>query len=258
MPVLRDGGNTDRCRDIWLNLCPGHDGRVPPITIGSAADSPSHAHLPDLSPDDVATIVGSRVSSAYAFVLRGAHAQINGRRLHGLRVLRHGDQLRLGGHELLYLDFAFERLTADSRRIGGACGLAACPERPARLARGDEVIACPWCGAVFHSPCWMQLAMCSTAHCYPVRRMLLAEVGRPATLERLRDGGLGAARTCTARCGNPVLTADEGILRCPGCAAPYHPGCWLSMRAPCVECRYDLAGLIERRVLKTAGSPAAA
>jgi hypothetical protein len=93
---------------------------------------------------------------------RGARVLQNGDAVVlGLALLRHKDELRVGGAAPLY--FSSERLAAvepcardDAPR---------CPRCAHPIARGEAAVRCPGCGVLHHElaerPCWTHLPRCA-------------------------------------------------------------------------------------------------
>lgn len=246
MPALRYRNEQDRWTEVLLDLVEGGNGKLPPVTLGSSPDSVCHVHLPEPSLDPhQARILGSRTARDYALTLAGRGISVLGRPIEGIRVLRHGDSIRIGAVGLLYLDFVIYAVGSGSRLLNQRCALAGC-ELDA-FSEESEVISCPWCSKTYHAPCWLKLQQCGTVHCYPVRRMLLWELSGKVNREQLPEST--PIQKCWAGCSS-LLRPGEEILHCSSsCQARYHPGCWLAMRAPCY-CGVDIPALINRSVFR--------
>lgn len=258
MPTLRYRDGAGRTVEVLVDLAERWDGKLVPLTLGPGPESETNVHLPcDRAGSRPCTITGSAVSRS--LVLSGGEPQVNGRPLEDIRVLRHGDRVRLGGSELVYLDFTIHRLGRGSAFVGRVCSLPGCRQKFAAEEPPfdpEEVVTCPWCAVPYHATCWLQLEQCATQQfCYPIRRMLLAELAPRVELKRLDVSASSQKQYCAARCVNNRLLEHEEVIRCdnPECGLPYHPGCWLSMRGPCPNCKADIPGLLDRTVFRLGG-----
>jgi hypothetical protein len=223
-------------------------------------------------------VTGSPIGEAYGYFLSG-EALVNGREPLLVRALRHGDQVQIGRDQFTYLDFAPAPLPPDSALRSALCSAQSnCWDQPARALGDDEAIACPWCGKVYHSACWMSLEHCVTGlKCYPVRRALLAEFEGRVKVEELKEEERSEKIYCAADCkrspyveidgglipisrvpedrrhlapSTSILVPPEKVIRCANCRAPYHPGCWLATRGDCSRCGFDIGAMIRRQVFK--------
>jgi len=256
MSLLLCSNGSDKVAEVILDPISGMDGKHPPLTIGTAPESESHIHLDDdtLAPHQ-SRLLGAGSSRAYAFVLAGRRVRVNERLLEGIRVLRHGDVISLGASKLLFLDFGVQKLKPGSRLLNKRCSLHRCPDLLTLEEFNNEVILCPWCASPYYARCWLGMERCATRDCYPIRRMLLAEIGG-----HLRFAKAGAAEGvqlhCAARCEDPQINnPNKTITVCPNvnCGAAYHLGCLLSLRAPCLECGDEatsIPALLDRFVFK--------
>ena len=258
MPLLLCSNGSDKVVEVILDLVSGLDGKHPPLTIGAARESQNHIHIDDNNgAAHQARLLGVASSRAYAFVLAGHHVRVNERLLDGIRVLRHGDVIQLGTARLLYLDFAVLKLKPGSKLLTRSCSLNRCKELFTLEEFNSEVVVCPWCASPYHARCWLAMERCGTQDCYPIRRMLLAEIGEHVKLEKAGAEADEGHLYCAARCENPEITnANQMLIRCPNvnCGAPYHAGCWFSFRALCLECADELTsipGLLDKFVFKS-------
>jgi hypothetical protein len=251
---FRDGAR--RGDEVILDARPGGDGVTAPFTLGHGADEPRHVAVAGATAR--ATLVASACSAWYAWVVAGDGVTVNGGPIHGVRVLRHGDRLQLGPAGVTYFDFVLRAVAEGSRLAGTRCASARCPwGRPIDV--GDESATCPWCDAAYHASCWLALERCTgqRGECYPVRRMLLAELGDRVKIDKLPEGLNESAGRCGADCEtigptgipsiNPPIRAGEAVIRCRNgmCRSPYyHPGCWLAMKA--CRCGFRVDALMGR------------
>jgi len=241
MPTLRQTDEHGDQHEIFLDLRPGAGGRVPPLTLGPGAGAQGHVQVPGARVE--ARLLAS--GTTRSFVLGGAGISIAGRPIAGIRVLRHGDLIEMGGPELLYLDVSVRQLQA---KPSGRCFSPTC----SKPSVDEGSISCPWCTNLYHTSCWLHLKECADRGCYPIRRLLLAELAgelAPSRMEATSDAKL---RVCTARCTAQhealLIAAGAEVLRCPRCKSPYHPGCLLSLRGSCPKCDLDLRRLVAHAV----------
>lgn len=248
MPTLRQLEN-GRSPDIWLDLRQGAGGRVPPLSLGPRSGGERHLQIPRAGVE--ARLLGS--STTRSFVLGGSGMTIAGHPLEGIRVLRHGDLIGMAGAELLYLDVSARQL--QPKAATARCFSPTCYEP----GGSQGYISCPWCARLYHTSCWLALEDCAERGCYPIRRLLLAELVSevtPGKMEADRDPRHADAklRVCTARCSSKpeVVLIEPGaeVLRCPRCDSPYHPSCFLSIRDRCLKCDHDLRRLVARLVFR--------
>jgi len=245
MPTLRQRDESGSYRETWLDLRPGAGGREPPLTLGPGAGSGRYLHVPGAGVE--AQLLGS--AAARAFVLGGNGLTIGGRPLEGIRVLRHGDRIGMAGVEILYLDVSARTLQLKVPAASFRCHSPTCS-----TPGGDRgYISCPWCTRLYHTSCWLALERCAEWECYPIRRLLLAELAAEVKLGKMEDDRDAINRVCGARCSPAAAVIDPGaeILCCPRCASPYHPGCFLSLQGPCSKCGLDLRGLVARLVFRS-------
>lgn len=250
MSVLRYRNIVGELTEAVLDVRPGGEGKITPLSLGSAPDAAQHIHLSggEIHPRQ-AQIIGSHTAKAYAFVLSGDAIFINNRHLEMIRVLRHGDELQIAGVQLLYLDFVPRRLTEGSPIHQQRCALSGCTKA---WKTGVEIIVCPWCGQTYHAACWLRLKHCVTPDCYPIRQMLLAELSGQIKLDKMVETPNITGQLCVARCRrNEPIKVGEEILRCPNSqCGVYHPDCWLAMRGPCPECKLDIPNVLNQWVFR--------
>ena len=295
MPVLR-WIDTDGKLETHILKMPGRKGMnggmvpegkatSPPVvcTMGNAPASPNHIDLPDcLSAQDRARIVFSSAAN-FAFILTGGKIDVNGRPLSTLRVLRHGDVLKIATTEMTYLDFAPYKVSPEQVFKDNKCpGCKKADERdrsPGSSADAEtntvkdehvesprasirkevkveqiEVVDCPWCGESYHLGCWLTLEKCTKCKgtAYPVRRMLLSELEEYVRLEEIPEKEAQMNPSCPG-CRELIESGDK-ILRCPECRSAFHAECLLSVRKKCIECSFDIPGLMNDVVYRMGGN----
>src|SRR5438552_11627002 len=159
MPVLRFRNQEGNAIDQILDQKPGGDGVRPPLSVGCKGNSGTYLEVPKATLS--ARVLGSSVVTWYAYFIGGKGICVNGSTLEGVRALRHGDTVEMGGAEIQYLDFVVRQLPPNSKLIGRSCALKSC-EREA-FAVGNPVVSCPWCGETYHAGCWLSSERCSAS-----------------------------------------------------------------------------------------------
>ena len=290
MPVLR-WIDTDGKLKTHVLYMPDRKGRTDrkaassPIvcTMGrNDSESPDHIDLPDCrSAQDHARIAFSSAAN-FAFILTGGKIHVNGKPMDTLRVLRHGDVLRIAMTELTYLDFAPYKTNPEQvfkdekcpactktgekgKSSDKASDAGTKPESDDRVKlykaslgkeekiEPAEVVDCPWCGETYHLGCWLALEKCLTGKtCYPVRRMLLSELEEYVRLEEMTEKEAQMNPSC-AGC-RKLIDKGEKILRCPECRSAFHAACLLSVRGKCIECSFDIPGLLNDALYRMNGN----
>jgi hypothetical protein len=261
MPVLRYRDKSGEPIEVLLSHAPGGAGIPCPVTLGWQEDGAACVPLPE----DAGASVRARVVTAFiagtAYVLAAREFDVDDRPGAPIRVLRHGDRLRLGGLEVLYLDFSPQRLATGSPLIGRRCSRKECAvAQEEELWEGDRVVTCPRCGAVYHRNCWLMLEKCATESCPEHRHLLLAELAAHVRVDRY-PGSTGDRKV---RCANypacptgDPLALGEPIIRCRSrrCGHVYHPGCWFGRRGVCEGCQDPIESLVDQVLFRMEARP---
>ncbi len=171
-----------------------------------------------------------------------------------LRVLRQGDTLRMGHCALTVWEVQIARLKPGDPAIGQKC-----PVSRQRFQAGDEVIACPGCGAIHERAAWFLVERCAAGCGYPNRGviietltgMLLVErdLDRESKLvERIENGQVlqDGARCQAGQARDQVpFQMGQHAVYCPSCQSPFHLECFLTLPA-CPVCGYDIDTVVRQ------------
>jgi hypothetical protein len=247
---------------LLIYQCP--DGSWPERELGDrtclGADAANDLRLPaELGVVGMhATIARSAVYQVPVLIDRAGEAaatRVNGRRVAGLKALRHRDEIRLGSARLVYWELVLRRLADDSPLVGARCLVCYDP-----FLGGDEVITCPRCrSADHHKECWGYLSHCARDACdYPVQEAMRRGLSRWVRFERLEEETdlIRTRKVCAA--GRPRdeggFKAGDHVSWCPDCQSPFHAECWFVLPR-CPECGHHIDGLI-RAALTPGQTPA--
>ena len=115
---------------------------------------------------------------------------------------------------------------------------------------GDRLISCPRCGSLHHASCWFRLSVCSCEGCgYPVQDTMRRILGSRVHFEELTAGSEPVVQHMKCPAGNErdrfPFQAGEDVLYCPGCEAPFHVKCWLTLDY-CPSCKFDIRSMIDQ------------
>ncbi|PJF36747.1 MAG: hypothetical protein CUN49_03830 [Candidatus Thermofonsia Clade 1 bacterium] len=228
------------------------DGSLSQYTFLDAQPIALHAHEGGLSLGSVegvpqAVITRSKVYQVPLVVsLSGdTRVRVNGRRVVGLRVLRHGSRLQVGNFEMTFWEMILQEV-----EVGSPLRNRRCPICRLAYQVGDEVIICPRCGLPHHKECWLEHEFCSNTGClYPIRetfKRLLAAHG--LVLEQLAANSPLVGQQVRCRAGRPGVDAQpfqagQHVVYCPNkdCKAAFHLECWVSL-GNCPACgKYDVS-----------------
>jgi hypothetical protein len=178
----------------------------------------------------------------------GVVTRVNGRRVTGMKALRHQDRIDFGGARVLFLEVDLAPVAPGSEWFGKKCLVCS-----GLFAEGDVAVACPRprCRALHHAACWLPIPHCSEYACnYPVREVVRRVLAGRAEIEQLtaeselvREKKVCAA--CTRRRRNVAFQPHEAVVSCPKCVSPFHAECFFHRRrCPAADCGFDVAGLI--------------
>lgn len=184
--------------------------------------------------------------------LTGDQTWVNHHPVVKVRVLRQGDQVRLGQCDLTIWEVAITRLQAGDPAVGQKC-----PVSRRQLQVGDAVIACPGCGAVHERDAWFLVEYCAAGCGYPNRAIMLDTLPAEVQVERkldeesrlieriengrvLQDGAYCQAGQ--ARDQVPFQAGQHAVF-CPSCQSPFHLECFLTLPV-CPVCQFDIETLI--------------
>ncbi len=209
---------------------------------------------PDVTPRH-AVIARSLINRLLLVVdLSGNQTWVNQHPVVKIRTLRQGDRLRIGRCELTVWEIQIARLKPGDPADGKKC-----PVSRRALNVGDEVIACPGCGAVHERDAWFLIERCAAGCGYPNREVIMSTL--PAwmqierhldqdskLIERIDNGKvLQNGQFCQANQARDQVPFQKGqnAVFCPACQTPFHLECFVTLPT-CPVCQYDIADLIDR------------
>lgn len=187
----------------------------------------------------------------------GSGTWVNDHPVVRLRVLRQGDVIRLGRAQLTVWEVQIRRLGSDDPAVGQKC-----PVSRRKLQPGDEVIACPGCGAVHLRDAWFLVQHCAAGCGYPNREVILETLPAEVPVERALDADsrlveriengrvIQEGQRCRAGQARDQVPFQPGqhVAFCPACQAPFHLECFLTLTV-CPACQYPIRALIDRACL---------
>lgn len=186
--------------------------------------------------------------------LAGHNTWVNHHPVVKIRVLRQGDQLQLGRCEMTVWEVQISRLEPGDPAVGQKC-----PVSRRVLKVGDEVIACPGCGAVHERDAWFLIERCAAGCGYPNREVIMDTLPAWVLVERHLDQDsklveridngkvMQNGQFCQAGQSRDQVPFQKGqnAIYCPSCQTPFHLECFVTLPV-CPVCQYDIAGLINR------------
>lgn len=190
--------------------------------------------------------------------LSGGQSWVNQHPVVQLRVLRQGDVLRLGCCDFTVWEVQITRLAEGDPVVGQHCPVSQRVFKP-----GDEVIACPGCGAIHGRAAWFLIERCAAGCGYPNQEVIIDTL--PAwvhveksldqeskLIERLGNDGklLQDGKHCQAgRARDQVpFQARQNAVYCPSCQTPFHLECFVTLPV-CPVCQYHIRELIDKTFL---------
>lgn len=188
--------------------------------------------------------------------LVGEGTWVEGRRVIGLQVLRHGARLRLGQVEFTMLELRIIRLRRGDHAVGRPCKVCFEVQRP-----GAEVVICPNnCGSMICRACWTYTTICPDYICgYPMHTAVMDALAThlrfersiaedSPLVERMNSRGIVINQGMRCKAGEPrdqvKFQPSEHAAFCPSCDLPFHLECWLRL-SHCPVCRFDVQQLID-------------
>lgn len=186
----------------------------PEVKIGSGKEN--NLVLPSIYSYHAAL---TRPSGSWVLIDKtGRDTFINNAKVTMLKVLRHGDKIRLGKIEIEYAEIKVENLENGSQEIGKTCPI--CTEKS---KEGDEIILCPRCSALHHRNCWFSIERCACGY-------------ETILNEQLDSYSRLINKECS--CGKVFKRRDK-VVYCPECKTPYHSSekCWFGMNK-CAKCGF--------------------